>query len=186
MVRGNGRKKRDRSLERKTSPFLVFFLFFASLSFSLLPFYSLSLPPTVHLLPFPIFFHFVNFLSLQSLRLNRVDVEESTGPPRPGVKPRKKTFDLNAGDNFWHEQKGSPFPEVAEAVQVKLEEYRNREEEVKRLKAAMGLDAGDEAALSLISDNTSRLTSAVRYVRKNRVFSSLFLILFFFLVLCRS
>lgn len=31
----------------------------------------------------------------------------------------------------------SPFPEVAEAVQEELEEYRSKEDEVKRLKHAM-------------------------------------------------
>lgn len=54
----------------------------------------------------------------------------------PG-KRGKKEYDLNVHDKFWAAQKGSPFPAVAEAVQVELEAYRNSEDEIKRLKHAM-------------------------------------------------
>ncbi len=56
-----------------------------------------------------------------------------TNPAKKG----KKEYDLNANDKFWLAQKGSPFPAVAEAVQVELEAYRNSEDEIKRLKHAM-------------------------------------------------
>lgn len=39
--------------------------------------------------------------------------------------------------------------------------YRNSETEMKRLKTSMGIDAESDVALSLVSDNTQRLTSAV-------------------------
>ncbi|KAH7980281.1 hypothetical protein HPB49_014462 [Dermacentor silvarum] len=60
------------------------------------------------------------------------------------------------------EHKGSPFPTVAEAVQEELEAYRAQEDEVKKLKAAMGLE-GDrtDEAITMLSDNTAKLTSAV-------------------------
>lgn len=97
-------------------------------------------------------------------KLNRVEIEEasevrSPGGPRPAKK--KKSYDLNPTDHFWQSQKGNPFPTVAEAVQEELDAYRAREEEVKSLKAAMGVEAEDESAISMLSDNTAKLTSAV-------------------------
>ncbi|OQR79426.1 sec1 family domain-containing protein 1-like [Tropilaelaps mercedesae] len=99
-------------------------------------------------------------------KLNRVTLEEAVGPPDllTGAKPRTKsrTYDLSVNDKFWQQHKGSPFPTVAEAVQEELEKYRASEEEVKRLKAQMGLD-GDNAdeAMGLLNDNTAKLTYAV-------------------------
>lgn len=102
---------------------------------------------------------------LLDLNLNRVGIEEvlDAGNPATGQPPRirKKTYDLAAKDRFWQAQKGNPFPEVAEAVQEELEAYRASEDEVKKLKAAMGLEGEDESAISMLSDNTAKLTSAV-------------------------
>ncbi|XP_008396904.1 sec1 family domain-containing protein 1-like [Poecilia reticulata] len=98
--------------------------------------------------------------------LNRVMMEEGGGtdPSHAGARPKKKTkktYDLTAADMFWQKHKGSPFPEVAESVQVELDAYRAQEDEVKRLKSIMGLDGEDEGAISMLSDNTAKLTSAV-------------------------
>ncbi|GLD71861.1 sec1 family domain-containing protein 1 [Lates japonicus] len=62
---------------------------------------------------------------------------------------------------FWQKHKGSPFPEVAESVQEELDTCRAQEDEVKRLKSIMGLEGEDEGAISMLSDNTAKLTSAV-------------------------
>ncbi|XP_075214733.1 sec1 family domain containing Slh isoform X2 [Lycorma delicatula] len=98
------------------------------------------------------------------LTLNRVVVEEGGGKS-PGGSARAKTraCDLDSRDKFWVTHKGSPFPTVAEAIQEELEQYRSSEEEVKRLKATMGIDPGSESdvAFSMMSDNTAKLTSAV-------------------------
>ncbi|XP_068109985.1 sec1 family domain-containing protein 1 [Hyperolius riggenbachi] len=98
--------------------------------------------------------------------LNRVNLEET--PPAEsspsGARPKKKnikSYDLTVADRFWQKHKGSPFPEVAESVQQELESYRNQEDEVKRLKTIMGLEGEDEGAISMLSDNTAKLTSAV-------------------------
>lgn len=99
-----------------------------------------------------------------NLNVNRVVIEEGVEKSsHVGAKPRKKTksFDLNQGDKFWGQHKGSPFPIVAEAVQGELDLYRSQEDEVKRLKSAMGLDGETDEAISMISDNTAMLTSAV-------------------------
>ncbi|KAM9294459.1 sec1 family domain-containing protein 1 [Gastrophryne carolinensis] len=98
--------------------------------------------------------------------LNRVDLEETpaTESSPAGARPKKKnkkSYDLTVSDKFWQKHKGSPFPEVAESVQQELESYRNQEDEVKRLKTIMGLEGEDEGAISMLSDNTAKLTSAV-------------------------
>ncbi|KAF7641933.1 hypothetical protein LDENG_00268080 [Lucifuga dentata] len=97
--------------------------------------------------------------------LNRVVMEEGSGAdPSAGARPKKKSrkmYDLTAADKFWQKHKGSPFPEVAESVQEELDAYRAQEDEVKRLKSIMGLEGEDEGAISMLSDNTAKLTSAV-------------------------
>ncbi|XP_053291002.1 sec1 family domain-containing protein 1 [Pleuronectes platessa] len=98
--------------------------------------------------------------------LNRVMMEEGAGvePSPTGARPKKKsrkTYDLTSADRFWQKHKGSPFPEVAESVQEELDTYRAQEDEVKRLKSIMGLEGEDEGAISMLSDNTAKLTSAV-------------------------
>ncbi|EHB18585.1 Sec1 family domain-containing protein 1 [Heterocephalus glaber] len=103
--------------------------------------------------------------------LNRVNLEESSGVENSpaGARPKrknKKSYDLTPVDKFWQKHKGSPFPEVAESVQQELEYYRAQEDEVKRLKSIMGLEGEDEGAISMLSDNTAKLTSAVRAFAK--------------------
>ncbi|XP_033752731.1 sec1 family domain-containing protein 1-like [Pecten maximus] len=98
-----------------------------------------------------------------NLQLNRVEVEETVEAKSPGgaAMKKKKSYDLNPTDRFWQAQKGSPFPMVAEAVQEELDSYRAQEEEVKKLKAVMGLEGEDESAISQLSDTTAKLTSTV-------------------------
>ncbi len=56
----------------------------------------------------------------------------------------------------------SPFPIVAEAIQEELERYRQSEDEVKRLKTAMGIKGdAEDLAISMLNDTTSKLTNAV-------------------------
>ncbi|XP_057715607.1 sec1 family domain-containing protein 1 [Corythoichthys intestinalis] len=103
---------------------------------------------------------------VMEFHLNRVMLEEGAGSEASpaGARPKKKsrrTYDLTAADKFWQRHKGSPFPEVAESVQEELDTYRAQEDEVKRLKSIMGLEGEDEGAISMLSDNTAKLTSAV-------------------------
>lgn len=93
------------------------------------------------------------------LSLNRVVIEDQTGTA--GTRPKNKSCDLDANDKFWMSHKGSPFPTVAEAIQDELEHYRNSEDEVKKLKSSMGIDNESDAAMSLVTDNTAKITSAV-------------------------
>ncbi|XP_049825350.1 protein sly1 homolog [Aethina tumida] len=96
---------------------------------------------------------------LLSLALNRVVVEESE--PSGGARSKNKSCELDPKDKFWSSHKGSPFPTVAESIQEELEQYRSSEEEVKKLKSSMGIDGESDVALSLVSDNTAKITSAV-------------------------
>lgn len=42
---------------------------------------------------------------------------------------------MSAGrDELWSRHKGAAFPVVAEAIQLEVEEYKGKEEEIKRLK----------------------------------------------------
>ena len=92
-------------------------------------------------------------------QLNTVTVTEMH--KEGDVSRVKKThkYNLAQSDKFWQTNMGNPFPEVAQAVQEEIEEYKNHEEEVQRLKTAMGLAGGDGPVD--ISDNTARLTSAM-------------------------
>uniref|UniRef100_A0A915JEP6 Sec1 family domain-containing protein 1 n=1 Tax=Romanomermis culicivorax TaxID=13658 RepID=A0A915JEP6_ROMCU len=91
---------------------------------------------------------------LQNFDLNRVIIgAESSRKP--------KEYDLTVNDKIWMSQKGSPFPVVAEAVQEELEAYRASEDEIVRLKHAMGLDNESDEAISLLNDTNAKLTSAV-------------------------
>ena len=51
-----------------------------------------------------------HYASLQDLKLNRIEIEEAVDMKSPSgqVRPkkRKKTYDMNATDNFWITHKG--------------------------------------------------------------------------------
>ena len=55
---------------------------------------------------------------------------------------------------------------MAEAVQGELNEYKASEEEVMRLKSVMGVSEDDDPDVisGALSDNTAKLTSAIRYM----------------------
>lgn len=97
------------------------------------------------------------------LSLNRImlDDDEKEKAAMTGAKRKSKPMDLDNRDKFWMSHKGSPFPTVAEAIQEELEQYRNSEEEIKKLKTTMGIDGESEAAFTMVNDNTTRLTNAV-------------------------
>ena len=97
------------------------------------------------------------------LKLNQIRLIERN--EKSGVTSQKiKNYDLSIDDKFWQTHKGSPFPQVAEAVQEELDSFRAEEERLKSLKKTMGINdglEGDEENLDLISDTTAKITSAV-------------------------
>lgn len=60
------------------------------------------------------------------LKLNQVYIEDSSSSDTSVKKPKGKVsaYDLNPQDSFWSQQKGSPFPQVAEVIQERLDTYR--------------------------------------------------------------
>ncbi|CAG9761892.1 unnamed protein product [Ceutorhynchus assimilis] len=97
---------------------------------------------------------------LLDLALNRVIIEDTN--IKAGARSKHKPCELDSKDKFWSNHKGSPFPNVAEAIQEELEQYRSSEEEVKKLKSSMGIDNESEAAVAMVTDNTAKITSAVQ------------------------
>ncbi|XP_075260815.1 sec1 family domain-containing protein 1-like [Convolutriloba macropyga] len=98
------------------------------------------------------------------LQLNKIKLSSGTGGS--GVGGSNKEHELSPNDMFWSEQKGNPFPTVAESIQQSLEDYKASEGEITALKAQMGLDddssgAVAEAAAELVSGNTALLANAV-------------------------
>ena len=87
--------------------------------------------------------------------LNRVSLVESD--KGTGARRKTRVCDLDNKDQFWMNHKGSPFPQVAEKIEEELEDYRSKEEDIKRMKSDMGLEgfgSENDAALGLLSDNT--------------------------------
>lgn len=108
--------------------------------------------PLHHTWTYQALIHDVLQLKLNQIRL--IEKSEKTGN-------KVKNYDLSTDDKFWQAHKGSPFPQVAEAVQEELDAFRAEEERLKSLKNTMGLGDGDEENLDLISDTTAKITSAV-------------------------
>ncbi|CAB3401310.1 unnamed protein product [Caenorhabditis bovis] len=103
----------------------------------------------------------------QALMHDVLDLDQNRVTITNSANGKKKEYDMGTGgtDKLWNNHKGSAFPAVAEAVQEDLDAYRNSEEEIKRLKKAMGMDGGnedaDEAMTTLLADTTAKLGSTV-------------------------
>ena len=96
---------------------------------------------------------------LLNTELNKVTVADESSKSRT----RTQVFDLNPNDKFWRAQRGSPFPQVADAVQRELDDYKRREDEVKNpidlespLGAAPGVDKG-----AMLAESTAKLTNTM-------------------------
>ena len=50
------------------------------------------------------------------------------------IAAQVKIYDLSNKDQLWRQQKGNPFPVVAESIQEELEKYKQYDEEIKNLK----------------------------------------------------
>ena len=70
---------------------------------------------------------------LLDLKLNRVEIEKPSSANGPTSR-EAKTYDLLGSDKFWKQQKGNPFPNVAESIQEELDKYKQYENELKSLK----------------------------------------------------
>ena len=73
------------------------------------------------------------------LKLNRVDVDTSTtnqatASTSATIANQRKTYDLLNTDKLWKQQKGNPFPVVAESIQSELEKFKQYHGQIKNLK----------------------------------------------------
>lgn len=98
--------------------------------------------------------------------LNRVVLDDGNDKGHGGAKPKsKKSYDLDSrADSIWKKNKGGEFTAVAAAIQEELDQYRNSEEAIRKLKTSMGTDDDDELGFSLVNDHTQKLTNAVMTV----------------------
>lgn len=141
--------------------------------------------PLHHTWTYQALLHDVLDLNLNRVVVNEPEPNDNRSPDShrshgPAYKPKTKSCDLNPTDKFWVSHRGSPFPTVAESIQEDLEEYKASEGQVKRLKESMVIndkafvfvfmimlifslekDQENDAAMSLVSNTTAKLTSAV-------------------------
>ena len=111
----------------------------------------------------PFFFLSSPSTSLQDLQLNRVTILTNSDVGSASFQsPSDKKYDLHPGDKFWKTHRGSPFPEVADAVQSDLAEYKTMEDKMMNLKTVMGMSSEEDP--DTLTDNTAKLTSAIRCV----------------------
>ncbi|OON17451.1 Sec1 family protein, partial [Opisthorchis viverrini] len=115
------------------------------------------------------------------ITLNRIKVDldlakevtssDVDGLPAPKSKTNKRPGKLEqyelttVTDRLWRDFKGAAFSEVAEAIRDEVTILRDYEKRMGELKSVMGLSDSfaslDESTLTLLDDNTARLTSAV-------------------------
>ncbi len=120
------------------------------------------------------------------LKLNRVDLthHNNESASQQLMSKQEQVYDLLNTDKFWKQQKGNPFPNVAESIQEELDKFKQCEEKIKSLKDSIvkyNLNwinfikntflrnfnfqddkNSNEESLNNIFNNTSRLTSAIR------------------------
>lgn len=82
------------------------------------------------------------------IKLNRVVVTE----------PQKRSYDLDAKDFFWARNAASPFPAVAEDIDIELNKYKQDAAEITRSTGVS--DVNDIAQLDL-STNAAHLKTAI-------------------------
>ena len=102
---------------------------------------------------------------LYDLKLNKIEIggSGSSSSGAAAAPVAKKSYILLNSDKFWKQQKGSTFPVVAESIAEELEKYKQYENELKSLKNTIDDDNGqNEESMSLMFNNTSKLTNAVR------------------------
>ncbi|CAG8484017.1 9395_t:CDS:2 [Ambispora leptoticha] len=87
------------------------------------------------------------------MNLNRITVQaEEMG------RKTKKSYDLDSKDFFWAKNAASPFPQVAEDIDVELNRYKSDAADITKLSGASSLEDIDQTD---IAQNTQHLKSAI-------------------------
>ncbi|KAG2224674.1 hypothetical protein INT45_007919 [Circinella minor] len=87
------------------------------------------------------------------MRLNRITVDTDEQ-----MNQTRKSYDIENKDFFWNKNASSPFPQVAEDIDVELNKYKNDAAEITRISGVSSLE--DVGQLDL-SSNTKTLKSAI-------------------------
>ncbi|KAK8244682.1 Sec1-like protein [Phyllosticta capitalensis] len=74
------------------------------------------------------------------MHLNRITVEMPVDETNPSKGVTKKSYDLNANDFFWSKNASAPFPNVAEAIDLELQKYKQDSDEITKKTGAASLD----------------------------------------------
>lgn len=86
------------------------------------------------------------------MKLNRITIDES------GEGAKKKSYDLDNKDFFWAKNASSPFPQVAEDIDIELNKYKKDAAEITGISGVSSLeDVGNVD----MSSNTKLLKSAI-------------------------
>lgn len=84
-----------------------------------------------------------------SMKLNRITVES---------EGKKKSYDLESKDFFWTKNASSPFPQVAEDIDVELNKYKKDAAEITGISGVSSLEDVNQIDMS---SNTKLLKSAI-------------------------
>lgn len=100
------------------------------------------------------------------LKLNRVMFFQEGDKPAAG---QKKSYEVDSDiDFFWRENIGSPFPKVAEEVEVQLKRYKDALEEVnKKMSEEVDVDGGNTEHLTSAISSVPELTENKRMIDKH-------------------
>eukprot|EP00898_Chlorokybus_atmophyticus_P004670 jgi/Chlat1/5203/Chrsp33S05044 len=95
-----------------------------------------------------------------ALKLNRVTVAAEGSTGGPSITAGKRSYDLDESDAFWVTNANSPFPKVAEEVELQLTKYKLDVEEVNKKTAGKADELLDGEGTALLG-NTKHLVSVV-------------------------
>ncbi|KAI8388355.1 Sec1-like protein [Radiomyces spectabilis] len=87
-----------------------------------------------------------------TMKLNRITVEADEH------NPTRKSYDLKQKDFFWNKNASSPFPQVAEDIDIELNKYKEDAAEITRMSGVNSLEDVNQVDLS---SNTKILKSAI-------------------------
>jgi len=95
------------------------------------------------------------------MRLNRLTVPVES-PGDAAAPPKPKSYDVDESDSFWAAHAGDPFPNVAEAVSVAIDEYNKKREDISSSKES------DDPTQSITKDLAAAFNSLPEMTEKKR------------------
>lgn len=75
-----------------------------------------------------------------AMKLNRITIETPIDENNPSGGTTKKSYDLTSSDFFWTKNAGSPFPQVAEDIDIELARYKTDASEITKKTGASSIE----------------------------------------------